>query len=104
MKLQSPSSFRFDVELGVKRDSKALEACLPPDYLDLIIVFSTGDIFVLVFGMDSRESFDEVIRLREQILETKASATSGNSRGKRQVPRVPMAIAGNKCDKDVKYV
>ncbi|XP_013196051.1 GTP-binding protein Rhes [Amyelois transitella] len=66
--------------------------------------FLTGDLFVLVFSMDSRESFEEVIRLREQILETKASATSGASRGRRQIPRVPMAIAGNKCDRDLKTV
>ncbi|XP_021208065.1 GTP-binding protein Rhes [Bombyx mori] len=65
--------------------------------------FLTGDLFVLVFAMDSRESFEEVIRLREQILETKASASSSN-RGRRQVPRVPMAIAGNKCDKELKTV
>ncbi|KAG6458729.1 GTP-binding protein Rhes [Manduca sexta] len=66
--------------------------------------FLTGDLFVLVFAMDSRESFEEVIRLREQILETKASATSGSSRGRRQMPRVPMAIAGNKCDRELKTV
>nr|XP_021184194.2 GTP-binding protein Rhes [Helicoverpa armigera] len=66
--------------------------------------FLTGDLFVLVFAMDSRESFEEVIRLREQILETKASASSGGSRGRRQAPRVPMAIAGNKCDRDLKTV
>ncbi|XP_022129110.1 GTP-binding protein Rhes [Pieris rapae] len=66
--------------------------------------FLTGDLFVLVFGMDCRESFEEVIRLREQILETKASASSGNCRGRRQAPRVPMAIAGNKCDREVRTV
>ena len=53
--------------------------------------------------MDSRESFEEVIRLREQILETKLSAISGSSgRSKKNLPKVPMVIAGNKCDKDVK--
>ncbi|XP_045766406.1 GTP-binding protein Rhes [Maniola jurtina] len=65
--------------------------------------FLTGDLFVLVFAMDCRESFEEVIRLREQILETKASASS-SSRGRKQAPRVPMAIAGNKCDRDLKTV
>ncbi|XP_061378286.1 GTP-binding protein Rhes [Danaus plexippus] len=65
--------------------------------------FLTGDLFVLVFAMDCRESFEEVIRLREQILDTKASA-SGSSRGKKQTPRVPMAIAGNKCDRELKTV
>lgn len=63
----------------------------------------SGDLFVLVFSMDSRESFEEVIRLREQILETKmsAAANSGGRASKRNIPRVPMAIAGNKCDKEL---
>ncbi|PSN46741.1 hypothetical protein C0J52_00866, partial [Blattella germanica] len=53
-----------------------------------------GDLFVLVFSMDSRESFEEVVRLREQILETKhsacASANSSGGRKKTALPRVPM--------------
>ncbi|KAL5291592.1 RASD2 family protein [Megaselia abdita] len=67
--------------------------------------FLTGDIFVLVFSMDSRESFEEVIRLREHILEAKMSAiaASGN-RAKKSFPRVPMVIAANKCDRDLKTV
>lgn len=57
--------------------------------------------------MDSRETFEEAIRLREQILETKLSAcvtaNSGGALGrKRNMPRVPMLLAGNKCDKDMK--
>ncbi|XP_055383723.1 GTP-binding protein Rhes [Condylostylus longicornis] len=66
--------------------------------------FLTGDLFVLVFSMDSRESFEEVIRLREQILETKMSAISGSSRSKKNLPKVPMVIAGNKCDREMKTV
>ncbi|KAL0271161.1 UNVERIFIED_CONTAM: hypothetical protein PYX00_008348 [Menopon gallinae] len=54
--------------------------------------FLTGDLFLLVFSMDSRESFEEVVRLREQILETKLSA------------KIPMVIVGNKCDKDMRTV
>lgn len=57
--------------------------------------------------MDSRESFEEVMRLREQILETKLSAcasanSSGSGRKKAPLPRVPMVIVGNKCDKDMR--
>lgn len=53
--------------------------------------------------MDSRESFEEVIRLREQILETKLSAIAGSSgRSKKNLPKVPMVIAGNKCDREMK--
>ncbi|GFG36317.1 hypothetical protein Cfor_00842, partial [Coptotermes formosanus] len=71
--------------------------------------FLTGDLFVLVFSMDSRESFEEVVRLREQILETKLSAcasanSSGSGRKKTPLPRVPMVIVGNKCDKDMRTV
>ncbi|KAJ6643537.1 GTP-binding protein Rhes, partial [Pseudolycoriella hygida] len=63
------------------------------------------DLFVLCFSMDCRESFEEVIRLREQILETKLSAISGSSgRSKKNLPKVPMVIAGNKCDKETKTV
>lgn len=64
---------------------------------------------MIVFSMDSRETFEEAVRLREQILETKvnagAAANSGGSGGlakKRIVPRVPMVLAGNKCDKEMK--
>lgn len=61
-----------------------------------------GDLFVLVFSMDSRESFEEVIRLREQILETKLSARASGGRSKKNLPKVPMVIAGNKCDREMK--
>ncbi|CAD7083324.1 unnamed protein product [Hermetia illucens] len=55
--------------------------------------------------MDSRESFEEVIRLREQILETKYSAIVGSGgRSKKNLPKVPMVLAGNKCDREMKTV
>lgn len=57
--------------------------------------------------MDSRESFEEVTRLREQILETKLSATAPTTHGtklKRIIPKVPMVIAGNKSDRDMRLV
>nr|XP_022902109.1 GTP-binding protein Rhes isoform X1 [Onthophagus taurus] len=69
--------------------------------------FLTGDLFVIVFSMDSRETFEEAIRLREQILETKQSAGAASNSGltrKKVVPRVPMVLAGNKCDKEMKTV
>lgn len=56
--------------------------------------------------MDSRETFEEAIRLREQILETKvnagASSNSGGLTRKKNLPRVPMVLAGNKCDKEMR--
>lgn len=68
--------------------------------------FLTGDLFVLVFSWDSRDSWNEVLRLREQILETKQSATANStgSRKKRAATRVPMVIAGNKCDREQRGV
>ncbi|KAK4877470.1 hypothetical protein RN001_009976 [Aquatica leii] len=70
--------------------------------------FLTGDLFVIVFSMDSRETFEEALRLREQILETKFSAggtsNSGGLTRKKNLPRVPMVLAGNKCDKEMKTV
>ncbi|KAG7168968.1 GTP-binding protein Rhes-like 1, partial [Homarus americanus] len=68
--------------------------------------FLTGDLFVLVFSWDSRDSWNEVLRLREQILETKqsASANTTGSRKKRAAARVPMVIAGNKCDREQRGV
>lgn len=66
----------------------------------------SGDLFVIVFSMDSKETFEEAIRLREQILETKLSAGGSSNSGaltrKKQLPRVPMVLAGNKSDKDMK--
>ncbi|XP_004519162.2 GTP-binding protein Rhes [Ceratitis capitata] len=67
--------------------------------------FMTGDIFILVFSMDSRESFEEVVRLRENILETKwAALNPGSGMKKKSLPKIPMVIAGNKCDKEPKKV
>ncbi|KMQ94535.1 gtp-binding protein rhes [Lasius niger] len=56
--------------------------------------------------MDCRESFEEAIRLREAILETKVSATQSATKSRRShySLKVPMVIVGNKCDKDVKTV
>lgn len=71
-------------------------------------IFVPGDLFMLVFSMDSRESFEEVIRLREQILETKLSAchsAAGGVMGRSRrapMPRVPMVIVGNKSDKEMR--
>ncbi|CAH1171237.1 unnamed protein product [Phaedon cochleariae] len=70
--------------------------------------FLTGDLFVIVFSMDSRETFEEAIRLREQIIETKVNAGAGSSSTvglrKKSLPRVPMLLAGNKCDKEMRTV
>ncbi|XP_063962094.1 dexamethasone-induced Ras-related protein 1-like [Lytechinus pictus] len=50
------------------------------------------DVFIIVYSIDDRNSFQEAIRLREQIQSTKNTANSTKC--------TPMVIAGNKCDKD----
>lgn len=54
---------------------------------------------MLVFSLDNRDSYEEVIRLRETILETHLAAwhAAGPKRPPHP-PRVPMVIAGNKAD------
>lgn len=54
---------------------------------------------MLVFSLDNRDSYEEVIRLRETILETHMAAwhAAGPKRPPHP-PRVPMVIAGNKAD------
>lgn len=54
-----------------------------------IILFSIGDVFLLVYSIESRESFQEALRLRQLIIETKRTARTKS---------VPMVIVGNKCD------
>ncbi|XP_055330496.1 GTP-binding protein Rhes-like [Paramacrobiotus metropolitanus] len=66
--------------------------------------FLTGDAFILVYSIDSRESYEEALRLREQILESIRSAATGNKSKSgrshnKNAPTVPMIIAGNKSDK-----
>ena len=50
---------------------------------------STGDAFVLVYSVGDEESFDEVKRLRDQVLQQKAGSD-----------QVPIVIVGNKADID----
>ena len=70
--------------------------------------YTAGDLFILVYSIDNRESFQEVKRLQEQIFETKASSSSsagagagaggGGWPGRRRKPYVPMVVVGNKCE------
>ena len=63
----------------------------------------TGDIFLLVYSIDSQESFEEVKRMKQQIIETKGSKLPGTSSptasGKKR-STVPMVVVGNKCELD----
>lgn len=55
-----------------------------------------GDVFILVFSLDSRDSFQEVQRLKQQILDTKSRL---KNKTKENV-EVPLVICGNKGDRD----
>ncbi|MGH0144922.1 UNVERIFIED_CONTAM: hypothetical protein FKN15_039612 [Acipenser sinensis] len=55
-----------------------------------------GDIFILVFSIDSKDSFEEVQRLKQQIFETKSCL---KNKTKENVD-VPLVICGNKGDGD----
>ncbi|KAF5902695.1 dexamethasone-induced Ras-related protein 1-like [Clarias magur] len=54
----------------------------------------TGDLFILVFSLNNRASFQEVQRLKKQIFETKSCL---KIRTKESI-NVPLIICGNKCD------
>ncbi|KAI2658842.1 Dexamethasone-induced Ras-related protein 1 [Labeo rohita] len=56
----------------------------------------TGDVFILVFSLDNRESFYEVQRLKQQIYETKSCL---KNKTKENVD-VPLVICGNKGDRE----
>jgi len=61
----------------------------------------TGDLFILVYSIDNRESFQEVKRLQDQIFETKATSSAAGPSGwpgRRRKPYVPMVVVGNKCE------
>lgn len=79
---------------------------------------SVGDLFILVYSIESRESFEETKRLLEQIKEAKgdpptyggphpstsSSGSSGSfSRSKRR-RFTPVVIVGNKCDREANRV
>lgn len=57
---------------------------------------STGDVFVLVFSLDNRESFNEVQRLKRQIYETKSCLKNKT----KENLSVPLVICGNKWDRE----
>ncbi|CDQ73178.1 dexamethasone-induced Ras-related protein 1 [Oncorhynchus tshawytscha] len=56
----------------------------------------TGDVFILVFSLDNRDSFQEVQRLKQQIIETKSCL---KNKTKENID-VPLVICGNKGDRE----
>lgn len=56
----------------------------------------TGDIFLLVFSVDDRSSFEEVCALRTEILAAKSKLS--RSCGPEQCAQVPLVVCANKVD------
>lgn len=64
--------------------------------------FITGDLFILVYSINNRESFEEVTRLRNQIIDCKSQCKLGSAN--RKTMYTPMIIVGNKCDREKERV
>ncbi|XP_044046058.1 GTP-binding protein Rhes [Siniperca chuatsi] len=58
----------------------------------------TGDIFLLVFSLDDRSSFEEVCALRTEILAAKSKLTKSSVPERCAQPRVPLVVCANKVD------
>ncbi|KAK2815844.1 hypothetical protein Q5P01_026311 [Channa striata] len=58
----------------------------------------TGDIFLLVFSLDDRSSFEEVCALRTEILAAKSKLSKASVQEQCAPPRVPLLVCANKVD------
>uniref|UniRef100_A0A3Q3LVY0 Si:dkey-27j5.5 n=1 Tax=Mastacembelus armatus TaxID=205130 RepID=A0A3Q3LVY0_9TELE len=58
----------------------------------------TGDIFLLVFSVEDRSSFEEVCALRTEILAAKSKLTRSSMPEQCSQPRVPLVVCANKVD------
>ena len=62
-----------------------------PWWFFVSLVLYTGDAFMLVYTIDNKETFQEVLRLRQHIIDTKRA---------KGIKSTPMVLAGNKVDRD----
>ncbi|KAI4832344.1 hypothetical protein KUCAC02_015315 [Chaenocephalus aceratus] len=58
----------------------------------------TGDIFLLVFSLDDRSSFEEVCALRKEILAAKLKLTKSSVPEHCAQPQIPLVVCANKVD------
>uniref|UniRef100_A0A667YN68 Si:dkey-27j5.5 n=1 Tax=Myripristis murdjan TaxID=586833 RepID=A0A667YN68_9TELE len=58
----------------------------------------TGDIFLLVFSLDDRHSFEEVCALRAEILAAKTKLIKSSVSDQCAKPQVPLVVCANKVD------
>lgn len=71
-----------------------LKLAVTNKFLHYLFFLIAGDVFILVFSLDNRESFDEVKRLQKQILEVKSCLKNKT----KESADLPMVICGNKND------
>lgn len=57
-----------------------------------------GDIFLLVFSLDDRSSFEEVCALRTEILSAKYKLSKSSASEQCAPPHVPLVVCANKAD------
>lgn len=65
----------------------------------VVFSFSSGDLFLLVYSIDNRESFEEVERLCQQIQECKTQCRTQTGERRRKFG-IPIVVVGNKCDRE----
>lgn len=65
---------------------------------NFILIFFAGDIFLLVFSLDDRSSFEEVCALRTEILAAKSKLTKSSVPDHCAQPQVPLVVCANKVD------
>ncbi|XP_029995471.1 dexamethasone-induced Ras-related protein 1 [Sphaeramia orbicularis] len=58
----------------------------------------TGDIFLLVFSLDDRSSFEEVCALRSEILTAKSKLAKSSVPEECAQPQIPLVVCANKVD------
>lgn len=63
-----------------------------------LCVYISGDIFLLVFSLDDRSSFEEVCALRTEILAAKSKLTKSSAPEQCTQLRVPLLVCANKVD------
>lgn len=81
------------------------------DLFLIVLIIFVGDLFLIVYAIDSRQSFEEAGRLQQQVFQAKlgqASVSSPSTLGVHSRARnkqfVPMVIVGNKSDRDADRV
>jgi len=70
--------------------------------MDVVCPAVTGDLFVVAYSVDSRETFDEARRLQDQMFLAKGSQSAFG--GRTRTPYVPHVIVGNKTDRESERV